>query len=314
MRKTKTTVTILLFLSFYSPALILNLLKDIFERSKNLSYKSKFCLIFFLLLAPRHAIADTPCINNNPNIMNPNFNPTYNNNPTIATEINPQFITNTTSTINIVGLDIKNLTLTILQKTQEALSKENYDHAKQYIQQLLWEYRYNIAASTLATIYVTSNILLVTDYYYLKDTQRWSHWKSDCTFEHLCAIPQTELAQDLLRAIGKKHYNKKNPSDASHPLITFIEAIETEIKRCKRYLALTKIIKTIHLMPIFFTNDDKINQINRCLQRCLFIKHIFLSWLAERNLITKSLKKPSFDVVKSIIPWSYCAYNPPCLL
>jgi hypothetical protein len=264
-------------------------------------------ILYILLLAPYGAMihAETPCINNNPNIMNPNFNPTYNNNPTITTEINPQFITNTTSTINIVGVDIKNLTLTILQKTQEAFSKENYDHAKQYIQQFLWQYRYNIAVSTLATIYAASSILLVTDYYYLKDTQRWSHWKSDCTFEHLCAIPQTELAQDLLRAIGKQHYNKKNPSDASHPLITFIETIETEIKRCKRYLALTKVIKTMYLMPIFLTSDDKINQINKCLERCLFIRHIFLSWLAERNLITKSLKRRGFGAIKSIIQWPY---------
>jgi hypothetical protein len=136
-------------------------------------------------------------------------------------------------------------------------------------------------------------MLLLHDYHYLKDTERWSHWKSDCSFELLCAIPHAELTQQLIRSIGECHYNKKNPNDASHPLITFIATIEKEINTCKRYLMIANAIKKLHLTKIFPINDTRIAEVNACLERALFVKHIFLSWLTERNLRNKTRKKVS---------------------
>ncbi len=119
---------------------------------------------------------------------------------------------------------------------------------------------------------------------------RWSCWKQDCTFELLCAIPHAELTQELIRSIGEYHYNKKNPNDATHPLITFIATIEKEIKICKRYLHIAKIVQQLHLTKIFPINQTKIDEVNRFLERCLFVKHLFLSWLTERTLMSKSRK------------------------
>lgn len=262
------------------------------------TFKTKLSFISLLLLPPFFAYAQSPNDTSNPSafINNPTFtnnpatNPTFNNQPTFNTEIKPQFITNTTSTINAVGVHVRDITLKIIEKAQKAFTAKNYHHAKDYVQQLIWDYRYKIAAGTIVGVYSATNIILLTDYYYLKNGQCWSHWKSDCSFEYLCSLSQTELALELVRAIGEHHYNKKNPNDASHPLITFITAIETEIKTCKRYLAITKAIKQLRVMAIFPINDAKISEIRASLERCLFIKHIFLSWLAERNLITKALK------------------------
>ena len=266
--------------------------------------------IFSLLLLPpffaaaqtQKATSDIPSFINNPTFTNnPATNPTFNNQPIFNTEIKPQFITTTTSTINAVGVHIRDITLKIIERAQETFTKDNYHHAKYYLQQLIWEYRYKIAATTLVTTYTTANILLLTDYYYLKDPHRWSQWKSDCSFEYLCSLSQTELALQLIRAIGEHHYNKKNPNDTSHPLITFIATIETEIKICKRYLMIATAIKKLHLTTIFPINDSKINEVNKFLERCLFIKHIFLSWLAERNLIAKALKNRQFHHIKRLI-------------
>lgn len=256
-------------------------------------HKTKFFFITLLLLPLLHLDAQTP--DNSPTFINsPTANPNVTNAPVYNVEIKPQFITNTTAVINAIGVQIKDVTLKIIDKAEKTFTKDNYHHAKDALKQLMWEYRYKIAASVTATTYSIITIMLIADYYYLKDTERWSQWKSDSTFEYLCSLSQAELSQELVRAIGEHHYNKKNPNDSSHPLITFIAAIETEINTCKRYLMLTKMIKFLHLMIIFPTNDAKIAQVNRYLERCLFIKHIFLSWLTERNLITKALKSCKF--------------------
>jgi hypothetical protein len=242
---------------------------------------------------------NNPIFNNNPNIANPTYN----------TNINPQFITNTTSTINAVGVQIKDVAFTMLQKAQEIFTKENYNSANNALKTLLWKYRYKIAAGTLLATYSSTNIILLHDYYYLKDTQRWSCWKSDCSFELLCAISHTELTQELIRSIGEYHYNRKNPNDASHPLITFIGTIETEVKICKRYLKIANTIKKLHLTNIFPINDAKIGEVNRFLERCLFVKHLFLSWLTERNLINTSRKKTLLNLRKTTIQSVYYPKN-----
>ena len=233
---------------------------------------------------------------NNVNTGN-TFNPTFTNNsnpacnPTFNTEINPQFITNTNSTINAIGTQMRDITLRIVEKAQETFSKKNCAHAQETIKNLLWHNRYTIATGTIAGIYSATAILLWSDYNYLTTTPCWSRWKSNSTLEDLYAIPHKELEQELLRSIGQRNYNKTDPTDFSHPLITFIATIETEIKICKRYLAIAKATKRFRLITILPTNKTKIKHVRTCLARCLFIKHIFLSWLAERNLTTKSIKR-----------------------
>src|SRR5260221_2959948 len=135
-----------------------------------------FILTFIYLSA--HICATQNPTGNNPTYTN-NANPTFNN-PINAT-ISPQFITNTTSTINAVGVQIRDLAVTVMQKVQETCNKENYNAAKDLLKTLLWEYRYKIAAGTVVTAYSGTHLLLLHDYYYLKDTQRWSCWNKDCT-------------------------------------------------------------------------------------------------------------------------------------
>lgn len=205
------------------------------------------------------------------------------NAPIYNVDIKPQFITATTATIHAVGVKIGDIAITISQAIKEVATKKNLDLLKDLIKQLLWQNRYKIASGTLIGSYSTTTLLLLADYNHI-DTMFWAHWKHQSTFEDLCAIPQKELATELMLAIGQHHYNKINPTDLAYPLITFIKEIDWEINTIKRYIATVKIIKRLHLMPIFPTNENKLNQATKKLERTLFIKHIFLSWLADYNL------------------------------
>ncbi|HEX4069068.1 MAG TPA: hypothetical protein VHX42_03130, partial [Candidatus Babeliales bacterium] len=165
-------------------------------------HKAKF-LLFSIFLLQAHAHAT----------HNPTGNsPTFNNNPTISPHIpitvNPTFTTNTTSTINAVGVQMRDFAITIQQKIKETFTKDNYNNAKDLLKTLLWQYRYKIAAGTVLGAYGTTTVILLNDYHYLTHPDRWGNWKSDCNFEMLCSIPHHELEQTLVRAIGEHHVNK----------------------------------------------------------------------------------------------------------
>ncbi|HLC06562.1 MAG TPA: hypothetical protein VJJ26_00095 [Candidatus Babeliales bacterium] len=242
-------------------------------------YTSKIRTFFFslLLLPPlfTHAQEKEPqrCTINNTPVSSPVYN----------VEISPIITTTATATIHAIGVKIRDIMVLISQTAKEAVTKKNFDLLKDLIKQLIWQNRYKITGSTLVGSYSATSLLLIADYNQL-DTMFWAHWKHQSTFEDLCAIPQKELTKELMLAIGQHHYNKTNPTDLAYPLVTFIKAIDWEVNTIKRYITTTKIIKHLHLIPIFPTNDNKINQATKMLARALFIKHIFLSWLADYNL------------------------------
>jgi hypothetical protein len=250
------------------------------------TFKMHFLFISLLLLPPLFTKAQDSSAGK---IVNHNH--TVNNNPTIGgaspvfnTEINPQFITNTQSTIHAIGVKIGDISVIIKHAFNTTINKENYDYVKQTIANLLWQYRYKIAGGALATSYSAMSLLLITDYHRIDNSMFWAYWKRTSTFEDLCAIPQKDLARELMLAIGEHHFNKDNPTDLAYPLITFIKDIEEEITTIKRYIATTKMLKQLYLMPLFPTNEKKLNRATKMLERVLFIKHIFLSWLADYNL------------------------------
>ncbi len=240
-------------------------------------------LCFFLISSASHAAAPAPApagtnqtVNNNPHISA--------NNPIFQPQFSPTFITNTTSTIHAIGVKIGDIAVMMSQTIKEIVTKENITTLRDMIKQLLWHHRYKIAGGAILGTYSAASILLISDYHNLNNNMFWAHWKHKLTFEDLCAISQKELAKELLLAVGQHHYNKENLTDLAYPLIAFIKEIDWEIDTIKRYIRTAKMIKSIALMPFFPTNDKKLNVATRMLERVLFIKHIFLSWLADYNL------------------------------
>lgn len=184
-----------------------------------------------------------------------------------------------------MSVKISTITMQCIQKIKETITHENYQTFKNLILQTLWHYRYTAACATLVGSYGIISLMLLVDYYsYLKNNTLWARWKTEYSFEQLCSIPQKELTQELLMAINECNYNKNNPTDFTHPLIMFLTSIDKEIAICKRYISTAKIVKNLGLMKIFPTNDSKLNEVHELLQRALFIKHLFLSWLSDYNL------------------------------
>jgi hypothetical protein len=242
------------------------------------TYKASILFFSLLLLPPFFAIAQTE-----KQTKCPPISITNNNTP----QINPNFYFNPTSTINVVGMKIHDITITAYEKFKEKVTTENCYLLKKIVKKMLWERRYAIAGGSLIGSYSSISLLLLADYHYLQDCSLWSRWKSDCSFADLCAIPEKELEKELIRTIAKRNCNKKNPTDMIHPLISFINTIDTEIYRINRYISTASAIKKCRLLPFFPTNDTKIANAQRLLERAHFIKHIFLSWLAEYNLTSK---------------------------
>ena len=255
-------------------------MQNIQSKRSTVCYTYKASLLFFslLLLPPFFANAQQeqtkcppPIIINNHN--NNTFNPSLDFKPT--------------STINVVGMKIHDITITAYEKFKKKVTTENYELLKKLVKKMLWERRYAIAGGSLLGSYSSISLLLLADYNYLQNNSLWARWKSYCSFADLCAIPEKELEKELIHTIAKRNCNKKNPTDMIHPLISFINTIDTEIYRINRYISTASAIKKCHLIKFFPTNDTKIANTQQLLERAHFIKHIFLSWLAEYNLTSK---------------------------
>jgi hypothetical protein len=196
-------------------------------------------------------------------------------------ELHPQI---TIANSSAFSVKVGDITLQCIQKIKNIATPENYHLLKNSIKNMVWEYRYHITGATILGTYATISALLLHDYYHMLQSTTWAHWKQKCSFEELCITPQKDLTHELLCTINKQYYNADKPTDFAHPLTTFMYAIDGEIKRCKRYLLIAGAIKKLHLMTVFPTNDAKINEVTKLLERDLFIKHLFLSWLAEYNI------------------------------
>jgi len=275
-------------------------------------YLSKPHILFLsiLLLPPFFIYAQEPKSSAQPSPVN--NTPTFNNkaNPKYNVNMNPivHVHTNTTSIINAVGIKTTEIFLLMKEFVQDKVTKKNYELLKDLIKEWLWESRYKIVGGTIVGSYSATSLLLIADYNRAKDMY-WVHWKKHATFEDLCAIPQKELARELMLAVGQHNVNSNNPTDLAHPLINFIKEIDYEINTFKRYIKTVQTIQYLHLIPIFPTNEKKLNRATRMLERVLFIKHIFLSWLADYNLT--SAEKMNHENIKRI-PKIFCIMGPHC--
>ncbi len=223
--------------------------------------------------------------------FSPTANPTYHYDPEIINTINPTIsptITCTATSLSYaVAMALRDYIAPTIHKLYTAVTHENYALLKTMIHHYLWKYRYIIAGNTLLGSYATTSIMLISDYYFMHDTQRWANWKHNLTFEELCAQPNQQLTKELILTINERHCNNQNPTDINHPLIAFINDINNEIYRINRYITIASFQKTMYLIKFFPTNETKIKNAEKLLTRTHFIRHLFLSWLTEYNMTGK---------------------------
>jgi hypothetical protein len=241
-------------------------------------YKN-FLFISLLLFTLSSSVSTTHATSEN---LPPTF--TINMNPHITVEtgtnVSPSFA-------NELKTNVRTIPSSLLENAQQIFTQSNYESFKTLLKKIMWENRYKITFGSLLCSYGILSLLLLTDHRFLHSPNRWSNWKTECSFADLCSIPEKELEKELIRAITQRHCNKKNPTDMVHPLIKFINDIDKEISRAQRYVKIAHLITRLHLITIFPTNQTKIENTQHVLDRAHFIKHIFLSWLSEYNLMQK---------------------------
>ena len=246
-------------------------------------YKAKTTILLFSLLFI------TPLFIQAEKEITPLPQQTINNNNNSSA--NPIIYNNNGPIFYIIKISYKYITKYCTKWLEDHLPNIDRGRMQELTKNFLYEKRYKIGAGLLACCHCSISALLVADHYFMTSNTLWAQWKSEYSFAQLCESSQQDLGRELILAIGQRNFNQINPTDAVHPLISFISSINMEIKRIERYITTAKAIKRCGLMRIFPTNDNKIGHAEKLFERAHFIKHIFLSWLAEHNFTKKQAKR-----------------------
>jgi len=232
--------------------------------------------------------------------VNTKVNPIVNVNPFIYVPINTHNandIKNNNWSSNNISNFIK--VITPITTNIHAWFKQQLTYIKsidpkkyQYsFQSFLSRHKYKIFFFSLLGSYGTLSIKIIFDNHYLNRSDLWGMWQPNLSFDQLCEIPQKKLGRELILEIQRRYLNQECPTDFINPLIMFIKAVDYELKHIIRYIRISTCIKHLHLLILFPTNEKKIEKAQLILQKLRFVKHIFLSWAAEYNLMQKQLKK-----------------------
>lgn len=219
----------------------------------------------------------------NPNVsLNPDivFNPKTNITASPSTNITVSLV-NIVEVATAVSTKIKML----FDGLKHQLANQDYRGMREQFKEFLWKKRYKIGVCAFGGLYGSILAYLFFEYhFFIKSSCLWAHWKSDCTFGQLCEISQQQLSKELLLAVQARAVDPKNPTNFAQPLISFMYAIDEEIKRLERYIVVANAIYRLRIGILFPTNDNKISHVKLLLERTQFIRHIFLSWLAGYNM------------------------------
>ena len=145
----------------------------------------------------------------------------------------------------------------------------------------LYNKRYFIGGSVVLGGYVLTCNYCVQANKYLERTDTWASWRPDTPVELLIAIPQQELAKELILEIQRRYSNPQNPTDFISPLIAFVQTIDEEIIKIKQYAQVYGWITRLHIQVIFPINQKQFNLLGEKYKKLIYLKNIFLSWAAE---------------------------------
>ncbi len=140
------------------------------------------------------------------------------------------------------------------------------------------------ATAIIFTLYAAINYKLTSLTFRLLKQNNWSKWQSGKTLEEFYRIPQSILAEDILKAIQNHYMQFNNITDHVTPISKFILDVNKEIDAINTYVYIINIIRKFK-MGKFFAYSNKIYlQAPDRLNRLAFFKNIFLSWLADHKI------------------------------
>lgn len=115
-----------------------------------------------------------------------------------------------------------------------------------------------------------------------KDT--WSCWKNKTDLNELQSIAHAQLARELIVAIQKKYQAADKIADFVTPLMAFIVDMNKEIANLNSFIWQYESLKKIKLIALFPGYGKTMKLVREKLQRLMFLKNVFGSWMAEYKI------------------------------
>jgi len=156
--------------------------------------------------------------------------------------------------------------------------------------QLVSGHKYKLIGTSIVGTYTYLLYKALRGNSYLAQDDSWFSWEKELSMGQLLSIPQKELAQRLLTQVQHRYLNAANPTDFLSPLINFMRDIEAEINQLRIYNRIYKWTETINLSNILPFNKKRFKNIQEKIQRLLYFKNIFSSWVAHYKMVRNTSK------------------------
>ncbi len=215
-----------------------------------------------------------------PKTQLPSFNITIQNTP-----VNSSTITQET----VVSQNLMNQTSNYLH---QLFSPEHYGHVKngalnfsEFCLTYVKEHKMRVILASLATLYVVVECILVRLTHKLSNPTSWGLWKQTVSFENLLSMSQKEVSKDLIFSIQQRYQTESTLTDFLTPFITFLRDIDQEIHTVKRLIRMQRILTTLRIAR-FFPYQYTLPTLSERLQKLLFLKELFISWIAQYKINT----------------------------
>jgi len=183
------------------------------------------------------------------------------------------------------------------------------------LKKVLWGNKFKVAVTGATGVYLYFLYRAIRVNQFLKQENLWSSWRKGCSMKELLAVPQKELAKELICKIQSSYISEGEPSSSMTSFMSFMQAIDEEakqLKACLRFCFCTgkfkagakkakalplKLIGFIpycgwvgklagwnliptgwSLMPACIETKE---QIEERIERLVYFKNLFSTWLAE---------------------------------
>lgn len=136
--------------------------------------------------------------------------------------------------------------------------------------------------------------ILYKDHYFSSD-RRWVSWKQHASLEDLLTAHPKDLSKDLVLEIQRRYIDAHDPTNCIVPITVFIHALDEEIYVMKQYGRVINLLTWLRLEAIFPRIQQRKEWLSAQHKRLLFIKQLFLNWIASQNLAFFNAQTRSFS-------------------
>lgn len=145
-------------------------------------------------------------------------------------------------------------------------------------------YKWHLLVSSIVSSYAYLCYLIMSGNHYLSQSTLWSSWRYDLPLDQLLAIPQPQMAQELLREIQRRYTDAASITDLVRPLGLFMTHIDQEEEQLKSYQTTFSWLSYLRLAKLVPISKVRFAKIAERLQRIAYYKNVFQSWAADYQL------------------------------